>query len=55
MITEHHCDQYNTTEHHCDQYSEKWTRLRLGKPTASGFADIITPLTIHAQSHSPAR
>lgn len=31
-------------EHLCEQYGEDWTRLRLGKPTASRFADIITPL-----------
>lgn len=30
-------------EHDCKQYSEQWTRLRLGKPTASGFHHIITP------------
>lgn len=30
-------------EHKCEQYSEEWTRLRLGKPTASGFHHIVTP------------
>lgn len=29
-------------EHKCDQYGEEWARLRLGKPTASGFPCIIT-------------
>ena len=32
-----------TTEHTCEQYTPEWTRLRLGKPTASEFHLIITP------------
>ena len=31
------------THHSCEQYGEEWVRLRLGKPTASGFHYIFTP------------
>lgn len=31
-----------SVEHKCEQYGDEWARLRLGKPTASGFSRIIT-------------
>lgn len=30
-------------EHKVEQYGDEWAKLRLGKPTASGFHNIITP------------